>query len=183
MRPQNRCKLSSSCKFAASKWARHLQSESGLGAARAAFFVMAEFGQQLTASSAVSSATKRTSISRPESRDNTSPSQFKCATSGSQSWPALVLQVLTAPCFSTRRLRTESHQTSVGIERVAVLCERPGGGCRPRETSVPSRVQGVACTARGYRRVDDASPLVAHGLGDSAICSHADGARAASKSP
>ena len=63
--------------------------------------------------------------------------------------------------FLTRRLRTESHQTSVGIKRVALLCERPGGGCRPRETSVPSRVQGVACTARGYRRGDDASPLVA----------------------
>jgi hypothetical protein len=34
----------------------------------------------------------------------------------------------------------------------------------------------------GYRRDDDASPLVAHGLGDSAICNHADGAKAASKS-
>jgi hypothetical protein len=47
---------------------------------------------------------------------------------------------------------------------------------------VPSRVQGVACIPFGYRRNDDASPLVVHGLGDSAICIHSDGAKAASKS-
>src|SRR5216683_2676019 len=40
----------------------------------------------------------------------------------------------------------------------------------------------VACIPYGYRRDDDASPLVAHGLGDSAISIHSDGARAASKS-
>jgi hypothetical protein len=129
---------------------------------------------------------KRTSISRPESRNNTSTSQCNCATSGSHVRLTALASFNSASTdrvlFLTGRLRGESHQTSVGIKRVALLCDRPGGGCRPRETSVPSRVQGVACTARGYRRVDDASPLVAHGLGDSAICIHADGTRAASKS-
>ena len=61
-------------------------------------------------------------------------------------------------------------------------CDRPGGLSHPRETLVPSRVQGVAYIARGYRRIDDASPLVAHGLGDSVIRIHSDGTRAASKS-
>ena len=45
-----------------------------------------------------------------------------------------------------------------------MLCDRPGGLCHPRETLVPSRVQGVACSPCGYRRDDDASPLAAHGL-------------------
>ena len=84
--------------------------------------------------------------------------------------------------FLTRWLRTESHQTPVEIKLAAMLCDRPGGVCHPRETLVPSRVQGVACIPYGYRRDDDASPLVAHGLGDSVICSHSDGAKAASKS-
>ena len=36
----------------------------------------------------------------------------------------------------------------------------------PRETLVPSHVQGVACIRYGYRRDDNASPWVAHDLGD-----------------
>src|SRR5215467_6249617 len=48
-----------------------------------------------------------------------------------------------------------------------MLYDRPGGSCRPRETLVPSRVQRVVRILCGYRRDGDASPLVAHGLGDS----------------
>jgi hypothetical protein len=50
-----------------------------------------------------------------------------------------------------------SHQTPVGIKLAAMPCDRPGGTCRPRETLVPSRVQGVACIPYGYHRDDDAS--------------------------
>ena len=63
-----------------------------------------------------------------------------------------------------------------------MLRDCPGGLCHPRETLVPSRVHGVACIPYGYRRDGDASPLVAHGLGDSEIHIHSDGAKAASKS-
>ena len=95
--------------------------------------------------------------------------------------PPSLLQTLTAPVFSLCRLRTESHQTPVGIKLAAMLCDRPGGVCHPRETLVPSRVQGVAHSPYGCRR-GDASPQVAHGLGDSAICTASGGAKALSKS-
>ena len=39
-----------------------------------------------------------------------------------------------------------------------MLCDRPGGLCRPRETLVPSRVQGVAYIPYGCRR-DEATPV------------------------
>ena len=52
-------------------------------------------------------------------------------------------RLLTAPVFSLCRLRTESHQTPVGIKLAAMLRDRPGGVCHPRETLVPSRVQGL----------------------------------------
>ena len=89
-----------------------------------------------------------------------------------QPMPPSFLQTLTAPVFSLCRLRTESHQTPVGIKLAAMRCDRPGGFCHPRETLVPSRVQGVACIPCGYRRDGDASPLMARGLGDPGICIH-----------
>ena len=110
------------------------------------------------------------------------PSQSNCDDTEQRRTPPSFLQTLNAPVFSRCWLRTESHQTPVGIKLAAMRCDRPGGLCHPRETLVPSRVQGVACIPYGYRRDDDASPLVAHGLGDSAICIHSGGARTASKS-
>ena len=114
---------------------------------------------------------KRTSISQPKSRVKKCVAnhlrQFRVKT------PATVNPASTdRALFLASRLRTESHQTSVGIKLSAIFCGRPGGICRPRETLVPSPVQGVACTLRGYRVFDDASPLVAHDLGDSANCIH-----------
>jgi len=125
---------------------------------------------------------KRTPISRPESMVKRSTSQTNCVKAERQGQPSSFLQTLTAPVFSLCRLRTESHQTPVGIKLVAMLYDRPGGSCRPRETLVPSRVQGVVRILCGYRRDGDASPLVAHDLGDSVICTYQDGARTASKS-
>jgi len=46
-----------------------------------------------------------------------------------------------------------------------MLCDRPGGLFHPRETLVPSLVQGVARIPYGCRLDDDASPHVVHGLG------------------
>jgi hypothetical protein len=91
-------------------------------------------------------------------------------------------QTVTAPVLSCCWLRCESHQTPVGIKPVAMLCDCPGGNCHPRETLVPSRVQGVAHIPFGCHLDDDASPCLAHGLGDSSICNHSDGAKTASKS-
>jgi hypothetical protein len=125
---------------------------------------------------------KRTPISRPESRIKSAPSQTNCVTTMQQRMPPSFLQTLTAPVFSLCRLRTESHQTPIGIKLAAMLCDCPGGLCHPRETLVPSRVQWVACILCGYRHDGDASPLVARDLGDSVLCAYQDGARAASKS-
>ena len=52
-----------------------------------------------------------------------------------QRMPPEVLQTLIAPVFSLGQLRTESHQTPIGIKLAAMLCDRPGGLCHPRETS------------------------------------------------
>ena len=124
----------------------------------------------------------RTPISRPMSRATINPRKQIALNTVQQRQPPSFLQTLTAPAFSLCWLRTKSHQTPVGIKLAAMCRDRPGGLCHPRETLVPSRVQGVACIPYGYRHNDDASPLVAHGLGDSAICIHSDGAKAASKS-
>src|ERR1700676_5013561 len=118
----------------------------------------------------------------PESRTKPNRRKNNCVHTVQQRQPPSFLQTLTAPVFSLCWLRTESHQTPVRIKLAAMLCDRPGGLCHPRETLVPRRVQGVAYSPYGYRRNDDASPLAAHGLGDSAVCIHSDGARAASKS-
>ena len=85
---------------------------------------------------------KQTPISRPESRTET-VRRKSIALCQSNNQPSSFLQTLTAPVFSLCRLRTESHQTPVGIKLVAMLYDRPGGSCRPRETLVPSRVQGL----------------------------------------
>ena len=127
-------------------------------------------------------ARKQTPISRPESRIKNSTSQTNCVKSEQQRPPPSFLQYSNRVRFLTRWLRTESHQTPIRIKLAAMLSDRPGGLCHPRETLVPSRVQGVAYSPYGYRRDDDASPFVAHGLGDSAFCIHSDGAKAASKS-
>jgi len=124
----------------------------------------------------------RTPISRPMSRATIDPRKRIALNTVQPRQPPSFLQKLTAPAFSLCWLRTKSHQTPVGIKLAAMLCDRPGGLCHPRETLVPSHVQGVACIPYGYRRDDDASPLVAHGLGDSAICIHSVGAKATSKS-
>lgn len=105
-----------------------------------------------------------------------------CVNSQSQQRATFIRADTNRARFLTGWLRTESHQTPVGIKPVAMLRDCPGGSCRPRETLVPGRVQGVVCIPRGYRHDDDASPLMAHGLGDSAFCIRSDGARAASKS-
>src|SRR5450432_4836742 len=58
--------------------------------------------------------------------------------------PLVFLQTLTASVFSLRWLRTESRQSPIRFKHVAICCDRPGGMGRPRETLVPSRVQGVS---------------------------------------
>ena len=60
-----------------------------------------------------------------------------------KSQPPVFLQSLTASVFSLRWLRTESRQSPIRFKHVAMCCDRPGGLGRPRETLVPSRVQGV----------------------------------------
>ena len=60
--------------------------------------------------------------------------------------PPVFLQTLTASVFSLRWLRTESRQSPIRFKHVAMYCDRPGGRGRPRETLVPSRVQGVGHT-------------------------------------
>jgi hypothetical protein len=92
------------------------------------------------------------------------------------------LQTVIAPAFSCCWLRSESHQTPVGIKPSAILCEGPGGLRHPRETFVPIRVQWVAHISNGCRLHGDASPYMAHELGDSQVCNQSDGAKAASKS-
>src|ERR1700694_5003436 len=57
--------------------------------------------------------------------------------------PPAFLQTLTAPLFRSCWLRTESRQSPIRFKHGAMCCDRPGGFCRPRETLVPSRVQGV----------------------------------------
>jgi hypothetical protein len=61
----------------------------------------------------------------------------------SQVEPPVCLQTLTAPVFSLHWLRTEPRQSPIGFKHVAMFCDRPGGMGRPRETLVPSCVQGV----------------------------------------
>jgi hypothetical protein len=128
--------------------------------------------QPLTETEVEARARKWTSISQSKSRGKKKYvanhlRQFRVKT------PAIINPASTnRALFLASRLRTESHQTSVGIKLAAIFCGRPGGICRPRETLVPSHVQGVACTLRGYRVFDDASPLVAHDLGDSVNCIH-----------
>ena len=108
----------------------------------------------------------RTPIGRPVSRTKSNRRKNNCVNIVQQHvcHPSFA-QTLTAPVFSLCWLRTESHQTPIRIKLAAMLCDRPGGLSHPRETLVPSHVQGVACIHYGYRR-DDASPLVAHGLGE-----------------
>jgi hypothetical protein len=61
-------------------------------------------------------------------------------------------------------------------------CGCPGGHRRPRETLVPDRVHGEGCIPCGCRHGDDASPLVAHGPGDSESACWSRWHRGASKS-
>jgi hypothetical protein len=91
-------------------------------------------------------------------------------------------KTLTAPVFSVIWLRTESHQTPVGIKLVAMPCDRPWRQLPPQRNFGARPCPGGVCIPCGYRHDDDASPLMAHGLGDSAFCIRSDGARAASKS-
>jgi hypothetical protein len=65
-----------------------------------------------------------------------------------------------------RWLRSESHQTPIGIKRVASVARcRPGGIHHPRKTLVPTRVHRFD----HIRMVasDGTSPERAHQLGDS----------------
>ena len=93
--------------------------------------------------------------------------------------PPAFLQTLTAPVFSLSWLRSESRQSPIRFKHVAMHCDCPGGVRRPRETLVPSHVQGAIHIDSGCR-VGDASPQLAHGLGDSVICTHSGGAKTAS---
>jgi len=90
-------------------------------------------------------------------KDKIKPSQNNCVNILQQRTPPSFLQTLIAPVFSLCWLRTESHQTPIEIKLAAMLCDRPGGLCHPRETLVPSRVQGVAYIPKRCRR-GDASP-------------------------
>jgi hypothetical protein len=84
---------------------------------------------------------KLTPISRPGSRTKSGLRIFDASNHHSLAPPS-ASAVSIAPVFSLGRLRTESRQTPIGIKRVALLSDRPGGVCRPRETLVPSRVHG-----------------------------------------
>ena len=123
---------------------------------------------------------KRTPISRRESRTISNRRKLIAMIRSNNVRHPHFLQTLTAPVSSLCWLRSESHQTPVGIKLAAMLRDRPGGLYHPRETLVPSRVQWVARNPNGCRRGDDASPFVAHGLGDSAICIQSGGTKAVS---
>ena len=84
-------------------------------------------------------------IDGPVSRGNSISSQSMCRVHvpSINSQPPVFLQTLTASVFSLRWLRTESRQSPIRFKHVAMYCDRPGGMGRPRETLVPSRVQGV----------------------------------------
>lgn len=96
--------------------------------------------------------------------------------------PPSLLQNTNRARFLTHWLRTESHQTPVGIKLVAMPCDRPWRQLPPQRNFGASPCPGGVCIPCGYRHDDDTSPLMAHGLGDSAFCIRSDGARAASKS-
>lgn len=81
---------------------------------------------------------ERTPISRPESRTKSNRRKLIASIRCNNACHLHSMQTLTAPVFSLCRLRTESHQTPVGIKLAAMLCDRPGGLCHPRETLVPS---------------------------------------------
>ena len=87
-------------------------------------------------------------VSAQESRQTAAPREGSGSASSPRAHAHVVdpvfLQILTAPVFSLRWLRTESRQSPIRFKQVAVYCDRPGGFCRPRETLVPSRVQGVS---------------------------------------
>jgi hypothetical protein len=125
---------------------------------------------------------QRTPISRPESRaKKVRRKQLRQFTATTAPPPSFV-QTLTAPVFSLVGCEPNRTRHPSGSSLSQCFATGPGGSCRPRETLVPGRVQGSACIPCGYRHDDDASPLMAHGLGDSAFCIRSDGTRAASKS-
>ena len=84
----------------------------------------------------------RTPISRPVSRDNNSTARKRIAihtrlttfTSCRFANRTLLLALLAA-----NRIAPDTRRD----QAVAILCERPGGFCRPRETLVPNHVQRV----------------------------------------
>jgi hypothetical protein len=81
------------------------------------------------------------SVSRGDSISSQSNVLRPCSKYNAQ--PPVFLQTLTASVFSLCWLRTESRQSPIRFKPVAMYCDRPGGVSRPRETLVPSRVQGV----------------------------------------
>ncbi len=110
--------------------------------------------------------------------DNIKPSHTDCVHTVRQRMPPSFLQTPTASVFSLCRLRTESRQSPIRIKRCRDALRAPWRPAPPRETLVPSRVQGVA-SVDGCRD-GDASPLLAHSLGDSVICIPSGGAKTAS---
>jgi len=78
------------------------------------------------------------------------------------------LNIRIAPVFSMHWLRSKSHQTPIGIKRVARFArDRPDGYRHPRKTLVPNRApQTIALRVAAGA---DASPERVHDLGDSFI--------------
>jgi len=111
---------------------------------------------------------ERTPISRPKS------SAHKTLCNVSSRHPHQIfraapsLNIRIAPVFSTHWLRSASHQTPIGIKRVASDARfRRDGFHHPRKTLVPNRVH-----ENDHTRVaacEGASPERAHDLGDSFI--------------
>jgi len=71
-----------------------------------------------------------------------------------QRLPPSFVQPLTAPVFSLCWLRTESHQTPIGIKLAAMLCDRPGGLATPEKLWCQAVSKGVAYIPDGCRRGD-----------------------------
>jgi hypothetical protein len=115
------------------------------------------------------------------SQGKKSTSQTVASIHSDNSAPPSFVQTLTASVFSLvgcepNRTRHPSGSSCRNTPRL------PWQQLPPQRNFGTRSCPGGVCIPCGYRHDDDTSPLMAHGLGDSAFCIRSDGARAASKS-
>ncbi|TDN58891.1 hypothetical protein B0G77_8064 [Paraburkholderia sp. BL10I2N1] len=110
-----------------------------------------------------------------------SASQTVASIHSDNSAPPSIVQTLTASVFSLVGCEPNRTRHPSGSSLSQCSATALAAVAAPEKLWYQAVSKGAACIPCGYRR-DDASPLMAHGLGDSAFCIHSDGARAASKS-